>query len=64
MEAHTMTTRRDMLFQAVEIIKSREAELKDMMCAETSCTTPFADFHLIRNLLLEGDSIKDFEHGG
>jgi hypothetical protein len=48
MEATPWTTSRDVqvLFRTVEIIKSREAELKNMMCAETSCTAPFADFQI------------------
>jgi hypothetical protein len=46
MEATPWTTSRDILFRTVDIIKSREAELKNMMCAETSCTAPFADFQI------------------
>jgi len=40
------TTRRDILFRTASMIKQREDYLKEMMCAETSCSASYAAFQI------------------
>ncbi|KAE9372002.1 ALDH-like protein [Stipitochalara longipes BDJ] len=40
------TTRRDILLRTANIIRRRQEDLKEMMCAETSCTASFAAFQI------------------